>query len=57
MDKEIVFSQLEQLIDYSVDTHMFYYQNNLEEISMAGDANYSPSLIVLEDEFFLHKKK
>lgn len=57
VDKEIVFSQLEQLIDYSVDTHTFYYQNNLEEISMAGDANYSPSLIVLEDEFFLHKKK
>lgn len=57
VDKEIVFSHLEQLIDYSVDTHMFYYQNDIEDLNMAEHATYSPSLIALEDEFFLHKKK
>ena len=47
-----LLKKLDSLIEYDVDIEEFHYQR-----STGPDVTYSPSLIALENEYFLHKIK
>ena len=50
-----LISTLESLIDYSININEFYYQEDYTEESGEIRTIYKPSLIAIDNKFYLHK--